>query len=113
MRTRHIPVHVVSVSDDTHTALSYGAIGYVMKPVKRGELVKTLVGMETPFAQRMRRGLVIEDDARQLERLRPLLTSRDVDTGEGRTGEEYLDQLASGTVDRMMLYFNISEAPGI
>src|SRR3546814_1878431 len=32
MRTRHIPVHVVSVSDDTHTALAYGAIGYVMKP---------------------------------------------------------------------------------
>src|SRR3546814_4262951 len=25
MRTRHIPVHVVSVSDDTHTALAYGA----------------------------------------------------------------------------------------
>src|SRR3546814_1312858 len=55
MRTRHIPVHVVSVSDDTHTALAYGAIGYVMKPVKRGELVKILEGLETRFAQRMRR----------------------------------------------------------
>src|SRR3546814_2281599 len=70
MRTRHIPVHVVSVSDDTHTALAYGAIGYVMKPVKRGELVKILEGLETRFAQRMRRVLVIEDDARQLESLR-------------------------------------------
>src|SRR3546814_9183959 len=76
MRTRHIPVHVVSVSDDTHTALAYGAIGYVMKPVKRGELVKILEGLETRFAQRMRRVLVIEDDARQLESLRLLLASR-------------------------------------
>src|SRR3546814_886587 len=92
MRTRHIPVHVVSVSDDTHTALAYGAIGYVMKPVKRGELVKILEGLETRFAQRMRRVLVIEDDARQLESLRLLLASRDVETVEARTGAECLDR---------------------
>src|SRR3546814_1800623 len=99
MRTRHIPVHVVSVSDDTHTALAYGAIGYVMKPVKRGELVKILEGLETRFAQRMRRVLVIEDDARQLESLRLLLASRDVETVEARTGAECLEQLASRSAE--------------
>ena len=34
-RTRHIPVHVVSASDNAQTALSLGAIGYALKPVKR------------------------------------------------------------------------------
>src|SRR3546814_7970313 len=92
MRTGHIPVHVVSVSDDTHTALAYGAIGYVMKPVKRGELVKILEGLETRFAQRMRRVLVIEDDARQLESLRLLLASRDVETVRS---EEHTSELQS------------------
>src|SRR3546814_18589456 len=92
MRTRHIPGHGVSGSDDTHTARAYGAIGYVMKPVKRGELVKILEGLETRFAQRMRRVLVIEDDARQLESLRLLLASRDVETVEARTGAECLGQ---------------------
>src|SRR3546814_19172427 len=112
MRTRHIPVHVVSVSDDTHTALAYGAIGYVMKPVKRGELVKILEGLETRFAQRMRRVLVIEDDARHLESLRLLLASRDVEPVEARTGAECLEPLGSGTFACMVLDRNLPDASG-
>ncbi|HET7545997.1 MAG TPA: ATP-binding protein, partial [Polyangiaceae bacterium] len=34
-RTRHIPVHVISVSDYTRVALEMGAIGYMLKPVER------------------------------------------------------------------------------
>src|SRR3546814_19479209 len=83
-----------------------------MKPVKRGELVKILEGLETRFAQRMRRVLVIEDDARQLESLRLLLASRDVETVEDRTGAECLEQLASGTFDCMVLDRNLPDASG-
>jgi CheY-like chemotaxis protein len=32
-RTRHIPVHIVSVHDYAETALSLGAVGYALKPV--------------------------------------------------------------------------------
>ena len=39
--TRHIPVHIISASDYTHTALSLGAVGYMMKPVKREQLVES------------------------------------------------------------------------
>src|SRR3546814_1639292 len=80
-----------------------------MKAVKRGELVKVLEGLETRFAQRMRRVLVIEDDARQLESLRLLLASRDVETVEARTGAECLEQLASGTFDCMVLDLNLPD----
>src|SRR3546814_1216739 len=73
------------------------------------ELVKILEGRETRFAQRMRRVLVIEDDARQLESLRLLLASRDVETVEARTGAECLEQLASGTFDCMVLDLNLPE----
>src|SRR3546814_16981617 len=83
-----------------------------MKPVKRGELVKILEGLETRFAQRMRRVLVIEDDARQLESLRLLLASRDVETVAARTGAECLEQLASGTFDCMVLDLNLLDASG-
>ena len=34
-RTRHIPVHMVSATDHVQTALSMGALGYMIKPVKR------------------------------------------------------------------------------
>ena len=42
VRTRHIPVHVVSASDHAQTALSLGAVGYMLKPVKREELTEVL-----------------------------------------------------------------------
>src|SRR3546814_17917851 len=84
-----------------------------MKPVKRGELVKILEGLETRFAQRMRRVLVLEDDARQLESLRPLPASRDVETVEARTGAECLEQLASGTFDCMVLALHLPDASGL
>ena len=35
-RTRHIPVHVISVADYKREALELGAVGYVMKPALRG-----------------------------------------------------------------------------
>ena len=34
-RTRHIPVHVVSVADYRREALELGAVGYALKPAKR------------------------------------------------------------------------------
>ena len=40
--TRHIPIHVVSGSDHAETALSLGAVGYMLKPVNREELVDVL-----------------------------------------------------------------------
>ena len=41
-RTRHIPVHMISVSDYKREALELGAIGYALKPAKREELVDVL-----------------------------------------------------------------------
>src|SRR5690606_19971126 len=38
-RTRHIPVHCASVADFSREAMELGAVGYVLKPVKREELV--------------------------------------------------------------------------
>ena len=66
-RTRHIPVHVVSAGDNAKTALSLGAIGHMLKPVNREELVAALQNLETRLAQRMRRVLVVEDDPVQPE----------------------------------------------
>ncbi|HWW65970.1 MAG TPA: response regulator [Sphingomonadaceae bacterium] len=112
LRTRHIPVHVVSVSDYTQAALAYGAAGYMLKPVRREELVQVLEGLETRMAQRMRRVLVVDDDARQLEGLRHLLASRDVEAVDARTAAECLERLALETFDCMVLDLNLPDASG-
>ncbi|NWM24937.1 hypothetical protein GY659_24895, partial [Escherichia coli] len=74
-RTRHIPVHVVSADDNSQVALAGGAIGYMLKPVRRDQLVGVLEGLEAHMTRRLRRVLVVEDDAQQAESVRLLLAS--------------------------------------
>src|SRR5690606_37416957 len=71
--TRHIPVHVVSVADHTETALHLGAIGYTLKPTARDQMVQAIAALEEKLDQRIRRILVIEDDATLRENIGILL----------------------------------------
>ncbi len=111
-RTRHIPVHVVSGSDHTQTALSLGAVGYLLKPVDREELVQAFERLETRLTREMRRVLVVEDDAVQLDSLRRLLGSRDVETVGVRTAGECLEVLKNSTFDCMVLDLSLPDASG-
>jgi CheY-like chemotaxis protein len=96
-RTRHIPVHVVSASDNAQTALSLGAIGYALKPVKREDLIDVLKKLETKLAQRMHRVLIVEDDAVQRGAVRGLLGSQEVETVTAVTASECLTLLKDQT----------------
>jgi len=113
VRTRHIPVHIVSVADDAQPALAGGAVGYLLKPVKREQLVEMLEGLETRMAQKMRRVLVVEDDERQAESVKMLLASRDVETVMVQTAAECLEKLGQETFDCMVLDLNLPDRPGL
>lgn len=113
VRTRHIPVHVVSVDDDSQAALSSGAVGYLFKPVKREQLVSMLEGLEARMAQRMRRVLVVEDDAQQAESVKLLLASRDVETVEAHSAAQCVEHLGRETFDCMVLDLNLPDASGL
>ncbi|AYO76399.1 response regulator [Sphingobium yanoikuyae] len=112
MRTRHIPVHVVSVDDDSQAALASGAIGYLFKPVKRDALIDMLEGLEARMAQRMRRVLVVEDDAQQAESIKLLLASREVETLEAHSAAQCFEMLGRETFDCMVLDLNLPDASG-
>lgn len=111
-RTRHIPVHVVSGHDYAQTALSLGALGYMLKPVKREELSAALKRIETTLARRMRRVLVVEDDPVQLESVKKLLGTLGVETVGAATAAECLDHLRGETFDCMVLDLSLPDASG-
>lgn len=111
-RTRHIPVHVVSGSDYARTALSLGAVGYMLKPVKREEISDVLKGFEARFSTHMRRVLIVEDDAVQLDAVGQLLKSQDVETVGARSAAECLDLLKGSTFDCMVLDLTLPDATG-
>ena len=111
-RTRHIPIHVVSAADHAHTALSMGAMGYLLKPVKRQQLAEVLGKLEAKLSQDVRRVLVVEDDEVQRDAIRRLLASADVETVGAGTAAECLGYLKEQTFDCMVLDLSLPDASG-
>jgi CheY-like chemotaxis protein/signal transduction histidine kinase/CHASE3 domain sensor protein len=112
VQTRHIPIHVVSASDHAQTAMSLGAVGYMLKPVKREELADVLKKLEAKLSQRMHRVLIVEDDAIQRAAVGKLLTSHDVETVTAGTAAECLEFLKQETFDCMVLDLSLPDASG-
>jgi CheY-like chemotaxis protein/CHASE3 domain sensor protein len=112
VRTRHIPIHIVSAADQAETALSLGAVGYMVKPVQREQLVEVLQKLEARLSQRMHRVLIVEDNEAQREAVAKLLTSHDVETVTAGTAAECLQRLKEQTFDCMVLDLSLPDASG-
>ncbi|MDE1992185.1 MAG: response regulator [Rhizobiaceae bacterium] len=112
VRTRHIPIHIISASDYAETAFSLGAVGYLLKPVQREQLVEVLQKLEAKLSQNMHRVLIVEDDQVQREAVAKLLTSHDVETMVAGTAAECLKLLKEQTFDCMVLDLSLPDASG-
>ncbi|MDQ1110484.1 signal transduction histidine kinase/DNA-binding response OmpR family regulator [Stenotrophomonas rhizophila] len=112
IRTRHIPIHVVSATDHSRKALALGAVGYLGKPATREELGNVLLSLERRLSQRPRLVLVVEDDDVQLDAVRQLLALADVETIGARSASECLQALAQHTFDCMVLDLSLPDASG-
>jgi CheY-like chemotaxis protein/CHASE3 domain sensor protein len=110
--TRHIPVHVASVADYRREALELGAVGYAFKPTKREELVEALQLIDEKLSQGVRHVLIVEDDPRQRESIRHLLTNGDVQITAVASAGEALRQLKTTTFDCMVMDFNLPDLSG-
>ena len=110
--TRHIPVHVISAEDYTREAMSQGAIGYMLKPVARDQLEAAIRNLEQRLDSRLRRVLIVEDDPAQMEGLRALLASDEVETLGAGTAAEAFEICRTQTVDCIVLDMTLPDASG-
>lgn len=112
VRTRHIPIHVISAGDHTRTAYALGAVGYLNKPVSREELVDVLSQLQNRITKRVHKVLIVEDDERQREAVAKLLSSSDVETTTAGNVAECLDLLREQTFDCMVLDLSLPDESG-
>jgi CheY-like chemotaxis protein len=110
--TRHIPVHITSVADHAQGALELGAVGYALKPVSREQLVDALRHLEAKLSQGVRRVLVVEDDERQRDSIRELLTMADLQITAVESAGKALAALRSATFDCMVMDLTLPDFSG-
>ncbi|MEO7010691.1 MAG: CHASE3 domain-containing protein, partial [Caldimonas sp.] len=111
-RTRHIPVHVVSGEDRSDAAMHLGAIGYAQKPTTREELKAVFARLEEKFTQRVKRVLLVEDDALQRESIVHLIGDDDIEITAVERGEEALQALRTSSFDCMIIDLKLPDMQG-
>src|SRR5258707_326753 len=111
-RTRHIPVHIITVEEQRRRALRQGAYAHLQKPVKREDLAVTFDNI-TAFVERgARKLLVVEDDDAQRMSVVELIGNGDVNTTAVATGQEALNKLQSEKFDCMVLDLKLPDMTG-
>ncbi len=110
--TRHIPVHIVSVEDRKEAALQMGAIGYAVKPTSRDDLKQVFSRLDAKLAQKVKRILLVEDDARQRESVSRLIEDIDVEITAVEFGEQALELLRSTVFDCMIIDLKLPDMDG-
>ncbi|WOJ91226.1 response regulator [Methylocapsa polymorpha] len=110
--TRHAPIHVVSVHDYQQVAREMGAVGYMLKPVKREQLVSAFRLLEERFSRKAKAILIVEDEGVQRSALTKLLASDDVDIVAVATAEEALRQIRGATFDCVVLDLMLPDVSG-
>jgi CheY-like chemotaxis protein len=112
-RTRHIPVHVISVMDK-HQGNAQGAFGYLTKPVSK-EGLEQVFGQLARFLERKeRRLLLVEDDDVQRDSLSKLMSEGDdVVVTAVPTGQEALHALDKSEFDCLVIDLLLPDMDGI
>ena len=111
-RTRHIPVHIISVEGARRRALRQGAFTLLNKPVTNGDLEKTFDSMNDFLERDMRELLVVEDDDVQRMSVVELIGNGDVRTTAVGTGQEALNRLKEQRFDCMVLDLKLPDMTG-
>ena len=113
LATRHIPVQIITVEEDSEPALTQGALGYLVKSENKESLQGAINELKGFVERPMRNLLLIEDDEIQQMNIRDLIGNGDVKTTVVATGKEALEALHSGKFDCMVLDLGLPDMSGV
>jgi HAMP domain-containing protein/signal transduction histidine kinase/CheY-like chemotaxis protein len=112
-RTRHIPVHVISVVEKSKKGAAMGAFAYLEKPVSKDALEGVFTHIRSFMDKKVKRLLLIEDDAAHAKGITELVgEGEDVAVTVATSGEAALHELESGDVDCIVLDLLLGDVDG-
>jgi len=110
--TRHIPVQLVTLDEDRQHGLTRGAHTFITKPATREHLEASLARIKQYAGQRLKRLLVVEDDAAERLSVVELLAHDDVTIDVAGSGGEALDAIVAGSYDCVVLDLRLPDMSG-
>ena len=114
LRTRHIPVHVVSGREgiDPLNPVRRGAVGFLAKPADADAIDGIFSRIEALMQAQVRRVLVIEDDKNTQAAVRSLLKHKGVEISVAENGMAALEAMRSTRFDCVILDLKLPDMTG-
>ncbi|OAB47407.1 response regulator [Paenibacillus antarcticus] len=110
--TRHIPIHILSVLDESKQGLMMGAMAYLQKPVNKDTIDNALSRIESFINRDLKRLLIVEDDVVLRNSMVELIGHDDVVITAVSTGKEALHELQLEQFDCMVMDLGLSDISG-
>ncbi|MBI1212709.1 MAG: response regulator [Alphaproteobacteria bacterium] len=114
LKTRHIPVHIITGAADTDAAtpLKKGAVGYLTKPVEIGDIDRAFSRIEGMLRSKVKHVLLIEDDKNTQTAVRNLLRQKNIEITQTSTGASALSELREHSFDCVILDLKLPDMTG-
>jgi HAMP domain-containing protein/CheY-like chemotaxis protein/signal transduction histidine kinase len=110
--TRHIPVQIVTLDEDRQHGLARGAFSFITKSTTPEELGAAFSKIKNYARPRLRRLLVVEDDAADRLSIRALLEHSDIEIASVGSGAEAFAALHEQTFDCVVLDLRLPDMTG-
>jgi PAS domain S-box-containing protein len=101
--TSDIPIILISIADQKREGFALGAVDYLIKPVRKPDLLETMRKYVQPQSDGDATILLVDDDPRALELLEETLRSAGYETESVRSGIRALEVLSSKLVSAVVL----------
>ncbi len=110
--TRHIPVQIVTIEEDRHHSLERGAFSYLAKPSSSELISEALERIRVYTLPRIKRLLVVEDDAGERLSIEELINHDDLEIDSVGSGEDAMTRLRVGGYDCVVLDLRLPDMTG-
>jgi len=113
LRTRHIPVEIISGHCDEKTKiLQQGAIGLLIKPVSENQLQDVLVKISDISCSEVKTILIVEDDQGNRKATTNLLENSGLEITSVATGQEGCKEILNNKYDCVILDLGLPDMTG-
>ncbi|CAK8725682.1 hypothetical protein GMJAKD_17065 [Candidatus Electrothrix aarhusensis] len=114
MKTRHIPVHIISADEvGGLAARNKGVVDALQKPVSQEQLEIAFVNIRETSQQQISKLLVADPDAEQRKAVISLIGNNDVQSEEAGSGQEVIERLTHHDYDCLVMGFDFSDMSGL
>jgi len=112
LKTRHIPVHIISAAEEDIDLKKMGSIGFLQKPIKKTDLELVFKKIEALLGKNIKQLLVVEDAVAGQKAIKKLMKNKQIKILFASNGKEARKSILNEVIDCIILDLNLPDISG-